>query len=122
MIFMEIEKPEGTYGVVAGHIYFDCKCGSNKCHYEKSLEKDCDGEIEIAVEGAASKMVVNKESNYPDSKHTFYTSLFAFKMVLDDVDFFIEEGNFNEKGLPLICDGCKNKFVFTSELVEKLTS
>jgi len=67
-------------------------------------------------------MITNHRTTYPDSKHTFYTNLFAFKMVLDDVDFFANNGNLKDKGLSLVCDNCKSNFIFTSELVGMLES
>ena len=121
---VELEKSEGVYGYIGGHIYFDCKCGSNKCHYAEPEERG-DEEIEDAIKRSANNMIINYKSTYgncDDVRHTFYTGKAAFEMVLDDLGYFIDEGMFKGKGLALICEGCGNNFVFTPKLVKELTA
>ena len=117
---MEIERPEGVYGLFGNHIYFDCKCGSKTCYYKDVESKEENTKFTDSVRIGAENMVDNYKTTYEkkDRVHTFYTNLAAFVTFLDDVDFFIKEGKYNGKGLSLICEGCKGEFTFTPKLLE----
>lgn len=103
-----IKKPEGEYGVIGGHFFIDCSCGSDKgMSYGETVPK---------LKEELENLETHYKYVYSDSKikHTFYISNIAIKNILEA--HHCEEGE--DSPLVLICDDCGNKFPLTMKFYE----
>jgi hypothetical protein len=105
-----VKKPEGEYGIVAGHFFIDCKCGSSLgCTYGESISF-------IEVELERLEMAYKRIYEGSEIKHTFYIGNVALESLL--------ESHHEEKGentpLVLICNGCKSTLPLTMALYKQI--